>query len=66
MNFSIKNSQLAAKVEEAFPRRYRLAQCHNGQIKLQGEFFWYNESGRGSEWKDMPAVVLDEKGVVVQ
>ena len=49
----------AIKIEEERPRHYRLGR-RNGELVLQGAFYW----GRGSmesgyEWRDIPIVDLD-------
>lgn len=59
--YAIKNAQIvAARIEERAPRAYRLGR-RNGELVLQGAFFWsqgWNEGGH--EWRDIPIVDLDD------
>lgn len=60
--YSIKSTQLVAvRIEEQTPRAYRLGR-RNGELVLQGAFFWSQgwEKG-GHEWRDIPIVGLDDE-----
>lgn len=50
----------AAKVQEGYPRAYRLGK-RNGEIVLQGVFFWHQGFKSGHEWRDIPIVDLDSE-----
>lgn len=48
----------AARVENSTPRAYRLAR-RNGELVLQGSFFWTQGVYYCHEWRDIPIVDLD-------
>lgn len=48
----------ASKIEDAQPSIYRLGR-RNGELVLQGAFFWSCGIESGHEWRDIPIVDLD-------
>lgn len=55
---TINLSVSAARVNDGAAKAYRLARC-NGELVLQGCFFWRQGSEGGHEWRDIPVVDLD-------
>lgn len=48
----------AATFEESDPSSYRLARRENGEVILQGAYKWWNDTGTGFRWRDIPTVDL--------
>lgn len=53
-----RDSTGAATFEESDPSSYRLARRENGEVILQGAYKWWNDTGTGFRWRDIPTVDL--------
>lgn len=54
-----------ARTEERIPRDLRYAQYPDGSKRLQGAFFWTRGFEQGLVWRDIPMVLVDERGVAI-
>jgi len=52
----------AVRIEAGTPSNYRLAMYPDGRLVLQGEFIWTEGLRVGSNWRDIPLVMVDTSG----
>lgn len=57
---------LATKILHPFPVLFRFANFPDGSHSLQGGFPYTEGFDTGIEWKNIPQVNVDEKGVEVE
>ena len=48
------------RIERKIPEHYRLAKRLNGEIILQGAYFWQEGNNYGHTWRDIETVNLEE------
>ena len=58
LSVSIPTSTYHHRIENTAPNDYRLA-IKNGQLVLQGKYYWFELTTQGYEWRDIPTVNLD-------
>ena len=52
----------APRVESSVPTQYRLARS-NGNLILQGCYYWHEGPAYGYEWRDIPTIDIDQQEV---
>ena len=58
MTFNLSGKLVPGKIENTLATSYRLAR-RNGELVLQGCFFWREGADGGYDWRDIPIIDLD-------
>ena len=52
----VKFNTFPVRTEKLSPDLYRLARKRNGEIILQGAYFWQEGNEYGHEWREIPMI----------
>lgn len=59
VNSSVGSTMGPLRTQSPVPTNYRLARRPNGELILQGAYFWQQGQDYGHEWRNIPTVELD-------